>query len=132
MLAFGNRDLDLPYRLRPGAYALVFDDAGRVALVHEDGAWHLPGGGIEAGETPEVALQREVQEECACRARILEPIGEAREFVDRSEQGPLEVHAHFFRARFVGEPRASWHAVAEASALVARRSHAWAIERAAR
>jgi len=43
--------------------AVVTDDSGRVLLVREDGEWLAPGGEVEAGETHEEALVREVREE---------------------------------------------------------------------
>jgi|SRR6185312_13381431 len=48
-----------------GVRAMIVDEAGRIFLIkhsYVDG-WHLPGGGVETGETMLEALRREVQEE---------------------------------------------------------------------
>ena len=47
---------------RPAAYAIVVRD-GAILLSRQHGAWHLPGGGVELGESPEAAVLLEVQEE---------------------------------------------------------------------
>jgi 8-oxo-dGTP diphosphatase len=47
------------------------------------GRWELPGGKVEAGETPDLALVREIAEELGCRVRVEtwldgeQPIGNA-------------------------------------------------------
>jgi 8-oxo-dGTP pyrophosphatase MutT (NUDIX family) len=56
---------------------LPFVDEDRVLLVRQYRhlqrglSWELPGGGALAGETPEVAAQRELREEGGCRAARL-------------------------------------------------------------
>lgn len=62
-----------PARPRVSSGAIFFDDDGRVLLVdpvYKD-FWNLPGGGVDAGETPRAACVREVGEELS----LTPPIG---------------------------------------------------------
>lgn len=49
---------------------LVYDDNGQVLLVKHkhDGLWHLPGGGVEVGETLQEGAVRELLEETGVEA----------------------------------------------------------------
>lgn len=71
------------YRLRPGAYA-VLALGQRVLLTHQSEPkpeYQLPGGGIDAGESPLHALYREVFEETGWRFTTPRRIGAYRRFV---------------------------------------------------
>lgn len=59
-----------------GVRAVVVDAAGRVALVRHTylDHWYLPGGGVRRGESVDAALRRELAEEIALDAFVVERV----------------------------------------------------------
>jgi 8-oxo-dGTP pyrophosphatase MutT (NUDIX family) len=55
--------------LTVGVRVMVFDDQGRVLLIEHSytPGWHFPGGGVERGESAEIAAARELEEEAGVR-----------------------------------------------------------------
>lgn len=55
-----------------GADAAIFDDEDRILLVRrvDDGRWGLIAGWVDANESPEDTVRREIEEEVGLRARI--------------------------------------------------------------
>lgn len=105
MKVFGTKLDDETYQDRKTIYAVIPDNAGRVvAVVGANGKLWLPGGGIEVGETPEQALAREIEEECARRWHIVHRIGEAFQyFYAPNEDTYFAMHAVFYEGKFLGE-----------------------------
>jgi 8-oxo-dGTP diphosphatase len=64
---FGCPATGVEYILRPGGYAVIFSPDGEVAVVATSLGLALPGGGQQAGESPEDAAIRETREECGLR-----------------------------------------------------------------
>lgn len=67
----------------PCVGAIVRDDAGRLLLVRRanppaQGTWSLPGGRVEAGESWEQAVRRELAEETGVDGRVVREVGEVR------------------------------------------------------
>jgi 8-oxo-dGTP diphosphatase len=61
-----------------GAFAMVFDDIGRILCVRMNYAnrnWTTPGGRVEKGESPIVALKRETLEESGYEIDVGDLIG---------------------------------------------------------
>ncbi|MEZ5094069.1 NUDIX domain-containing protein [Nocardioides sp.] len=65
-----------PFRLQRLAAYAVIRRGGDVLLTrissrgHHAGSWTLPGGGVDHGESPTVALEREVLEECGLECEV--------------------------------------------------------------
>ena len=60
---FGEHPQGVQTISRPGAYALMTNADGEVALVEHQGNYHLPGCGSEPGESLKISLARELREE---------------------------------------------------------------------
>jgi 8-oxo-dGTP diphosphatase len=61
-----------------GVFASLFDKSGRILLVRQAYAahrWTTPGGRVEDGESPLMALEREVLEEIGCEVQVAHLIG---------------------------------------------------------
>ena len=98
--------------LRVAAYAVIVDADQRMLLAHwneaQHAAWTLPGGGLDPGESPERAAQREVTEETGYHAEIGDLLGidsrviPAERRLSRSATGPLHTLRIIYRARVTG------------------------------
>jgi len=119
-----------------GVRGLVFDDRGRVLLVEHTylKGWYLPGGGVDAGETAEGALVRELREEVGVevegRPRLVSIHSAERLFkgdhvivyrIDRWRRGASDAEGEILRAEFFppdalpeGITRSSRERIAEA------------------
>jgi 8-oxo-dGTP diphosphatase len=121
--------------------AVVLGEDGRVLLVKRGrppkvGAWSLPGGRVEPGESLEQAIVREVCEETGLTVRVRAPLG-----VVRLEAEGFSYDIHEFSCEVVGPAAPSpgddasdvrWASAAELAALGVSPSVARVVRRAKR
>lgn len=89
------------FHKRQAARAVLLDDNNAVYLLHMTKlSYHkLPGGGVEADESINAALKRELLEELGCEAEVIAEVGEVKEY--RSFQ-KLDHSSFCYLARQVG------------------------------
>lgn len=133
---FDCPDAALPLRVRPSAYALVRNPAGRLAMVQAPLGLYLPGGGSEPGESARATVQRETNEEISLRVAVGNWRRMAIEHVPvPSEGASFEKRSTFCDATLLDEAVAAsepehaavWVTPAEAIARLSPASHRWAV-----
>ena len=75
ILEFGTKQDGIDYIDRPGAYAVIENNEGQIAVIEAGNGYFLPGGGIDTGESDVDALKREILEEIGYQASMLIEIG---------------------------------------------------------
>ena len=114
---------------------VVRDSAGDVAVARTTKGYHLPGGGLEAGETPHHAAVRETQEETGLIISAGREFARALEFVFSAEEGACYAKdSVFLTGAIAGSGAASeadhdllWLRPDDAARLLTRESHRWAL-----
>ena len=84
-IGYNYENIDIAYKLRKASRSIVFNDSQKIALLYvsKNNYHKLPGGGIEAGEDIETALNREVMEEAGVKINILGEIGTIIEYKNK-------------------------------------------------
>lgn len=136
---FGARRDDLRYEVRPGAYAILRDWERRIAIVRTPTGVFLPGGGVDFDEhePADLALARELLEECGIHCAIRRELFEADEFVwsPKYERAFLkrgvffEVHAIGCAEALEDDHELVWAPPERARELLPPESQRWAVTR---
>jgi 8-oxo-dGTP diphosphatase len=109
--------------------AAIVVEGGRVLLTqrkpgtHLAGAWEFPGGKVEPGEDPRIALRRELREELGIDARVGEIVDVTFHRYEDAEKAVLLLFFEAERSAGSGEPQAldvaafAWASAAELDPL---------------
>ncbi|MEK9131276.1 MAG: NUDIX domain-containing protein [Patescibacteria group bacterium] len=136
ILQFGTPAGEYPEK--PSAYAVVLYDNKLLCLLVRN-KYHLPGGGLEGTEDPQLAVKREVLEETGYTVTDLKEVGEANQFFEMTREGhPLNKLATFFKGSVdlenvgqgkEGDHEVKWISVDEFLSSTAGDFQKWAVRK---
>jgi 8-oxo-dGTP diphosphatase len=138
-LIFGTCPSDVVTEKCPCAYAVVFNEYNRVAVIRTPKGNTLPGGGCDLDESPSNAAIRNTLEEAGLTIEVTGQIGAVDQYMCISEEvGWVLEECTLSLARRSGTIRhpveaghvLGWLDPAEAMGRLHHESHAWAVERA--
>lgn len=136
---FGKKNEGIAYKARHGVYVVIADAKNeKVILVQApNGAYFLPGGEIESGESHFETIDREMLEELGYKVEVSGYFGEALEyFYSRHRDTHYEHPGYFYQVKnwqAIADPtektnHLAWVTPKEALKLLKRGSHRWAVE----
>ncbi|MCD5003529.1 NUDIX hydrolase [Enterococcus saccharolyticus] len=134
---FGKKEDGKTYKARYGAYVVIHQDEKVIIVQAPNGAYFLPGGEIEANETHQQAIEREMLEEVGFEVKIGQYLGEGLEYFYSSHRDTYFEHPGYFYVvdawKKVAEPtettnELAWVTPEDALLLLKRGSHRWAIQ----
>ena len=97
---FGKKKEGVEYISRPGVYAIITDSKGNLAVAEVKGKYFLLGGGLDAGESEEEGLRREIIEEAGKKIASSSFLGRANEYVD-SPDGHFNKMMSFYKVKLM-------------------------------
>lgn len=97
----GNKEENIEYRKRPGAYAIIINkNDDKVGIVTDGEDYFYLGGGIEKGETELEALKRELIEESGYTIKNVNKFNEVGSYIYAEDKGFLDIEAYVYIAEF--------------------------------
>lgn len=135
---FGNQKKGLDYKIRKGAYAVIFNPENEKVLTVQtkSGHYFLPGGGIEKGEGEIECLKREVLEETGYEISNLFFIGNAKSYLPQTKKKPMLSDGYFYLADLadkIQEPTEEDHVIkwvetVRIAEVLVHGHHIWAVQ----
>ncbi|MDF2036148.1 NUDIX domain-containing protein [Cytobacillus oceanisediminis] len=135
---FGNQIKELDYKIRKGAYAVIFNSENEKVLTvqTQSGHYFLPGGGIEKGESEIECLKREVLEETGYEISNFFFIGNAKSYLPQTKKRPMLSDGYFYLAGLadkIQEPTEEdhvmkWIEIRRLAEVLVHEHHIWAVQ----
>ena len=111
----GNKEENIEYRKRPGAYAIIINkNDDKVGIVTDGERYFYLGGGIKKEETQLDTLKRELIEEAGYTIKNIKKFNEIGSYIYEEDKGFLEIEAYVYIVEFdekITEPIEKDHTV---------------------